>query len=354
MIDRKVLVLVCGGAITMKPQLDGSFVLEKSDGNVLSLEKKFEDLNYISKIDVRMMSQGFSHNVGVEKWDSIINVIKEEYDNYYGFVITTGADTIAYLSAGLSFAMKNIGKPVVITGARHSIYEIKTDAKTNLINSVCLAISNVSGVFVVFGSKIISGVRATRSSRISLDCFSSFNKRDFAVTNNIFSSVSTSAENRGCLRHGGKPNFDDGFDSNVLCISLIPDMDIEFLKYIPKDKLKAIVFQVYGTGILPNNFIEVLEYLKDNRIPVIVATACREGTTSLDLYAVSEQKGLELNIIEAYDMSPECACVKVMWMLDNNISYERFKEEFQKNVLGEIDKSVCNAIMEEEHYFAKD
>ncbi|MCV6599520.1 MAG: asparaginase domain-containing protein [Alphaproteobacteria bacterium] len=355
MFNKKVLVLVCGGVITMKPSVDDSPVLDSriEDNDVAKdIMNHVPGIDHIASMDVEVVSQGFSHNVTLDKWNKIINIIEEKYNEYDGFVITTGADTMGYLSSALSFVIQNLGKPIILTGARNSIYEIKTDAKINLINSLCVAITNLSGVFVVFGSKIILGTRATRTSRISLDSFSSFNKDDFAVTNNIFSSLSSKRNDDRYVRHDIAPDFKKGFDDSVLCLSLTPDMDIEFLKELSDDRLKAVIFMVLGTGILPNNFVNTLENLRRREIPVIVASACKEGTTSYTEYKILEQKNMNLNIIEAFDMSPECVCSKCMWMLGQNVSYKDFKFIFQQNISGEIDREMCNSILEEKHYIS--
>lgn len=40
------------------------------------------------------------------------------YDNYDGFVILHGTDTLAYTASALSFILENLAKPVVVTGSQ--------------------------------------------------------------------------------------------------------------------------------------------------------------------------------------------------------------------------------------------
>jgi len=336
----------------MKIDKDSKLILNsKVEENNNDIITHIKGISQVADIDVKNLSQGFSHHVGMKKWDSIVDIIEDEYNNYDGFVITSGADTMGYLAAGLSFAIQNLGKPIVLTGSRRSIYELRTDARMNLINSLFAATSNLSGVFIVFGSKVILGTRATRTSRVSMDAFSTCNQEDFALTNNILYSLSKSRRSEGHDRCDKKtPMFNKGFDNNILCLAMTPDLDIKFLENIPDNKLKAVIFETIGTGIVPNNFVSTLINMKERNIPVIVVIRCQEGTTTYTEFKIPEQEGMDLNIIEAYDMSMECACSKCMWMLAQNISYENFKLIFQENIVGEIDKTMHDNILNDKHY----
>ena len=43
---------------------------------------------------------------------------QKNYDQYDGFVILHGTDTMAYTASALSFMLEDLGKPVVLTGAQ--------------------------------------------------------------------------------------------------------------------------------------------------------------------------------------------------------------------------------------------
>lgn len=90
-----------------------------------------------------------------------------------------GTNTMAYCSAALSFALPNIGKPVILTGAQIPAESLSTDARNNFINALKLSTLNLAGVFIVFGSKIIKGCRAKKVSESELDAFRTFNQKDF-------------------------------------------------------------------------------------------------------------------------------------------------------------------------------
>lgn len=53
-----------------------------------------------------------------DDWTRIALDIGQNYNNYDGFVVLHGTDTLAYTASALSFMLENLGKPVVFTGAQ--------------------------------------------------------------------------------------------------------------------------------------------------------------------------------------------------------------------------------------------
>jgi len=59
-----------------------------------------------------------SKDTCAEDWIDVAKEIANNYDNYSGFVILHGTDTMAFTASALSFMFENLGKPVVLTGAQ--------------------------------------------------------------------------------------------------------------------------------------------------------------------------------------------------------------------------------------------
>ena len=51
--------------------------------------------------------------------------IKKNYEEFDGFVILHGTDTLAYTSSALSFMLENLGKPVIVTGSQIPSFETR-------------------------------------------------------------------------------------------------------------------------------------------------------------------------------------------------------------------------------------
>ena len=114
-------------------------------------------------------------------WADLCQIILDKYDQYSGFVILHGTDTMAYSAAALSFMLNNLTKPVVFTGSQLPIGTIRTDGRENLIAALEIAAATIEGkavvpeVCILFGAKLFRGNRTTKINAESFDAFQSFN-----------------------------------------------------------------------------------------------------------------------------------------------------------------------------------
>lgn len=123
-----------------------------------------------------------STNVQPEQWILMAKTIEEHYDDYDGFVITHGTDTMAYTSSALSYLIQHPNKPIVLTGAQKPLLDPITDAKKNLLDALYFACQQRSGgVFVVFSGRAILGTRAKKLKTKSYAAFSSINYPEVAL-----------------------------------------------------------------------------------------------------------------------------------------------------------------------------
>lgn len=341
-MKQNILLLFCGGTISMHADDGGKLDTTHNDDHkqMLRLAPRIDSLaNLTTKFIINEDSSDMDKTV----WEKVTEAIEEEYDKYDGFIITTGTDTMAYLSSALAFSLRDIGKPVAITGAQIPLEEIRTDAKINLINVALVACMNLSGVFVVFGDKIIKGARAQKYSDIAINAFSSCNQEDFGTTTKVFSDIDLLHPNH-VKRHFKAPIIKNGFNDNIVCIHNTPGLNPRYIDELIYGGIEAIIFRTFGTGNIPEILHPSLLKAKEKRIPVIVVSQCPEGTTVMSKYSLGK-KAVDIGAIEAYDMSIEAATTKCMWMLGQKVSYENFKEIFQTNLVGELDKKIAQCIM---------
>jgi L-asparaginase len=332
-MKNRVLVLFCGGTIIMKESKRG--FAPPADANeamdiLNQLEPKIEE---IANIDFEFVANMDSTNIDPGLWEKLSAIIYEKYDEYDGFVVTHGTDTMAYTASALSFALKDIGKPIILTGSQIPGTKLETDARLNYINAVRLATKDLSGVYIVFDERIIQGNRATKVSESELDAFKTVNaddagkiRMDIKLNKNI---------NR---RHKRLPILSNKFDSDIAIITLAPGSDYSDLSFwLTEKRIKGLIIQAFGSGNLPNNFQEVFENAHKNRVPIVVKTQCLNGKTNIGLYGVGP-KIKKSNIIQSYDMSLEATATKLMWTI-YNIPYENTKMVMESNFAGEIDNS---------------
>ena len=67
---------------------------------------------------------------------SISSTIYQNYDQYDGFVILHGTDTMAYSAYASSLMLEGLAKPIIFTGAQIPIGMQRSDAYENLITSI--------------------------------------------------------------------------------------------------------------------------------------------------------------------------------------------------------------------------
>lgn len=162
-------------------------------------------IKYIRNID--------STNMKPTREDMAI-AISENYDDYDGFVITHGTDTMAYTASALSFVLGNLGKPVCVTGAQIPVSDIGSDARNNYS---CVASMDKAAVMVVFGTEIILGARPMKVSKSQLNAFGS---RNMEPVGEIGIRIDTSSKAKD--RHNEPLDLRVGFQQNVTLEKTVP------------------------------------------------------------------------------------------------------------------------------------
>ena len=175
---KKILFIATGGTIASKKSENG-LKPQISPDELLSYVPA---LKQICEADTVQLLNLDSSNMEPRHWIMIEECIKEHYNDYDGFVVAHGTDTMAYTAAGLSYMIQNSRKPIVITGAQKPINMDITDAKTNLLDSFTYAADDKSqGVSIVFDGKVIAGTRAKKVRSKSYNAFSSIDFPSLAV-----------------------------------------------------------------------------------------------------------------------------------------------------------------------------
>ncbi len=313
----------------------GALETANSPEQLFDLEPRIREVCDLSTVFIDNID---SSNMLHTHWEKIVENIASKYDEYDGFVITMGTNTMAYCSAALSFALQGIGKPVALTGAQIPAESLSTDARNNLVNVLRLACMDVSGVFVVFGSKIIRGCRAKKVSESELDAFKTFNQKDFGEIGIKF------LLNFKQPRHSEPFVAKNGFDDRVVCLTNIPGLKPEVIVNLIDTGTRGIILRAYGSGDMPYNFVPALTYAKEKKVPVIVTTQCPGGATVMGMNDVG-LKALETGVVQAFDMCMEAMSTKLMWLIAQNTPYDQIKEEMEKNMVGEVDSSRAAFIM---------
>jgi L-asparaginase len=296
---RKILLLALGGTIACTRTKKG-----------LSPKLKAGDLLRFVSVPPGVIVRGidFLKRTIVFPWDwvALSRKIFSEFNQYDGFVVTLGTDTLAFVASALSLMLESLSKPVVLTGAMTTIRASQSDGRRNLKDAIRLASEeSARGVFVVFNGKIIDGSTVSKVRSQGKAAFESIN------------SLPLGYLVRERLRWRNKPPRPKGklqlrtqLDTRVITVKLAPQLDADFFKSLAS--YRGILVEGYGDGNVPTNLVPVLSRLAKKRI-VVLASQCTYGSV---LHQYEGGAALMRNgALSSHNMTTEMACVKLMWAL---------------------------------------
>ena len=325
----RILLVTTGGTIEMLRVADGHLApCDDADG----LLRRIPDLHQLGEIDLLQVANVDSSNILPQLWPAIARAIHQRMDDYDGFVVTHGTDTLCYTSAALSFMLQELPKPVVVTGAQIPLDDIGTDARRNLISAVRVATSDLAEVVVVFGAQIIRGTRAKKTSAFDVQAITSV--RAVPLGNiGLFVRWNSAPRPRGPRKALLQPFLEE----RVAMVPVYPGFRPDILEYLAQNH-EGIVLEGFGAGNLPTeglSLIPVIRTAAARGIPVVVCTQCHVGSTQMELYHVG-RAALEAGAIPAMDMTRETSLVKLMWVLGQTRDPAAVDSMMRKSYVGEI------------------
>ena len=324
---KKILMIGTGGTIASQKSPEG-LSPELNTEQLLSHVPAIASLCEIHCIQLYSLD---STNIRPEHWLGLAKCISDNYDDYDGFVICHGTDTMAYTSAALSYLVQNSAKPIVLTGAQKPIWFDGTDSKQNLTDATLCACLGSGGVQIVFNGKVILGTRARKTYSKSYKAFSSVNYPSLAIIQDgkMLKYIDTTPSL--------PPVFYDKLNTNVGLIKLTPGMKSEVLKFCV-DTYDGLVVESFGVGGLPEyyDFYDVIkEGVKNGKIIVMTTQVPNEGS-DLAVYHVGGRLKSTVKVLEAYDMTSECALTKLMWIMGQTKDFDELKKAFYSPISCDI------------------
>ena len=286
-----------------------------------------------------------SSDVEPSNWKKLVQIIEEKYDDYDGFVILHGTDTMAYSASALSFMIEGLTKPIIFTGSQLPIGVPRTDGKENLISAVEIAAAKdddghalAPEVCICFDNVLMRGNRTTKINSSNFRAFRSENLPPLAEA-----GISIRYNNDLIIKPENwekRPIFHKDIDTRVAILKIHPGITPQVVKDILcSQDSRAVIIETYGAGNAPSKgwFINLVKEASEMGKVLLNVTQCIAGSVDMDIYATGKCLK-EAGVLNGYDCTTEGALAKLFHLLGQHDDNSTVKLSVEKNLRGEISK----------------
>ena len=289
-------------------------------------------------------------------WVRIARRVLGHYDQFDGFVVLHGTDTMAWTASALSFLLEGLAKPVVVTGSQVPLAQTRNDGLRNLVSAMQIAATtSVPEVGLFFDMALYRGCRAAKVSTNAFEGFASPNAGALADVGigieinegvvRLPPAVEISLEDpANRARVGARldtieaalPNF------SVLSLALFPGIQqsnaVDVMLSFTEPPVRGVVLQAFGEGNAPStpSFIDALRRAHERGVVIVDGTQVMQGSVNVDAY--QSASGLEqAGAISSYDMTPEAAQAKLTYLIALGLQPKEVEALMQQNLRGELE-----------------
>ncbi|MBR6346589.1 MAG: type I asparaginase [Bacteroidales bacterium] len=335
-----LLLVYTGGTIGMKHNPADNTL------HPFDFSQIIEEVPELGKFALKIDSVTFdplidSSDVEPSVWARLAGVIHDNYDDYDGFVVLHGTDTMAYSASALSFMLGNLGKPVIFTGSQLPIGVPRTDGRENLISAVEIAAAKnpdgsacVPEVAIFFDSFLLRGNRATKVSSENFRAFSSPNFPPLAEA-----GVNIRYNREFILPPGRGPlEVHDRLDTRVSILKIHPGITPELAEtFILSPAIRAVILETYGSGnaMVRPWLKDILSHARSAGKLIVSVTQCLTGSVDMDLYATGKFLSDE-GVLSGFDSTTEAMLAKLFYLLGSGLPREELISALSRSLRGEI------------------
>ena len=274
-----------------------------------------------------------------QRWIELATLLFEKREQYDGFVVLHGSDTMAYTASAVSFLLKDFNKPIVFTGSQLPIGIIRTDAKENLLTSIEIASSYEGDQPIVPETALYFEYRLYRGNRtikVNAELFKAFLSPNYPKLAEAGVHLKFNHRFIADMRPS-QPELFNEMCTDVAILKLYPGISqtvVEAVLNTPN--LKGLIMETFGTGNASTDkwFIDLLDAKIKEGVFIVNTTQCVSGSVDQGRYETSTAFN-DIGIIPADDMTTEAALTKLMFILANVEDKEEQIQVFQANLRGE-------------------
>lgn len=343
MARKRVLLLHVGGTIGMRRGDHGFFPELGFLQTQLNLMPEIND-PLLPEFELHEFQPLLdSSNMTPEDWLPIARSIRDHYDQFDGFVVLHGTDTMAYTASALPLMLGGLRKPVILTGSQIPLCQLRNDARENLITAMLIAGNyDIPEVCVYFSGKLIRGCRSTKVSAHLFEAFASPNYPLLGVVGTTF-EINQSAlltppdEIRPLQVQSLNP-------PHIGTLRLFPGITAEVVQHFLAQPLQGLVLEAYGSGNGPSNNARLLELFRqatDRGVIIVAVTQCGHGKVGLHDYETGHALA-DAGVISGRDMTVEAALTKSFYLHSIGLSESEIRGKMEQNLVGELTDERCD------------
>ncbi|WP_019028114.1 asparaginase [Colwellia piezophila] len=277
-----------------------------------------------------------SSNMTPRDWQRIADDIKANYDDYDGFVVLHGTDTMAYTSSALSFMFENLSKPVIVTGSQIPLSQLRSDGQVNVLNALYIAANYpISEVSLFFNNKLFRGNRCIKAYA---DGFNAFDSPNMPVLLEAGINIQLGAGKLADAEQEIAPlQLSTITPQPIGVVHLYPGISSDVIENVIKQPVKALILRSYGVGNAPQDkaLLACLTQARADGIVVVNCSQCIRGTVNMSGYATGNALS-EAGVISGHDMTLEATLTKLHYLLSKGLSYDEMCKQMQVSLRGEL------------------
>lgn len=278
-----------------------------------------------------------SSNLHPKHWTQIADCLLAHWDNYTGFVVLHGTDTMAYSASALSFMLRDLDKPIIFTGSQIPLVETRNDALDNILTAFAFASdTRLNEVCLCFNGKLLRG---NRSRKVDSGALTAFDSPNHPVLGTM--GIDAQLATEYLLSHQSlKSKQSLSFEPQaVSLLMLYPTISAQLVTAsIIEGKTKALVLLSYGAGNPPSDdqaFMQALKQVAEQGVVIVNLTQCQRGQVNQGIYVTGHAMN-ELGIVAGGDMTPEAAFTKLHVLIAQGCDAHTIREQMQLNWCGEL------------------
>ena len=333
-MKKRIYIAYTGGTIGMKPSAEGFVPV---DGYLTETIANMSDFYHDDMPDFEIheyMPLIDSANVSPEVWQTIAKDIQSRYDEFDGFIVLHGTDTMSYTASALSFVFEHLSKPIIITGSQIPLSQLRTDARINLLNSLYIAAHYpINEVCLFFNNQLFRGNRTTKQYADGFDAFVSPNFAplvEAGIEIKKFSKLPNTVPTEKLAVRSIEVQ-------SIAILHLFPGLNWQVLDNLLKSPLQALVLLTYGVGNAQQDpqLLNTLKRASERGIIIVNCSQCLKGAVNMQGYATGHALS-EAGVISGGDMTTETVIAKLYYLLSQSLPHEQLIELFQTDLRGEL------------------